>query len=95
MKKFFNKLKLFLKKAIMRNYLEKPENILLFICGNEALPLPLEPEEELALLDEVANNNQTAKQKLIEHNLRLVVYIAKKFENTGLDFEDVISIVSN
>ena len=92
MKKFFNKLKLFLKKAIMRNYLEKPENILLFICGNEALPLPLEPEEELALLDEVANNNQTAKQKLIEHNLRLVVYIAKKFENTGLDLEDLISI---
>lgn len=92
MKKLLKKLKLFLKKAFSHNFLENPENILLYICGNEALPLPLEMEEELALLDEVANNNQMAKQKLIEHNLRLVVYIAKKFDNTGIDLEDLISI---
>lgn len=92
MKKLIKKLKFLIKKLFFRNFLEKPENILLYICGNEALPLPLEPEEEMALLDEVANNNQTAKQKLIEHNLRLVVYIAKKFDNTGIELEDLISI---
>ena len=92
MKNFIKKLKIFLKKAFSHNFLDSAENILLYICGNEALPLPLEPEEEIALLDEVANNNQMAKQKLIEHNLRLVVYIAKKFENTGIDLEDLISI---
>ncbi|MBE7074970.1 MAG: sigma-70 family RNA polymerase sigma factor [Clostridiales bacterium] len=92
MKKFLKKLKILLNKLLKRNFLDNAENILLYICGNEALPLPLEPEEELALLDEVANNNQTAKQKLIEHNLRLVVYIAKKFDNTGIEMEDLISI---
>ena len=92
MKKFIKKLKIFLKKAFSHNFLDSAENILLYICGNEALPLPLEPEEEIALLDEVANNNKIAKQKLIEHNLRLVVYIAKKFENTGIELEDLISI---
>ena len=65
---------------------------MLYICGNEALPLPLEPEEELALLDEVQNNNQTAKQKLIEHNLRLVAHITKKYYTTGCEQDDLISI---
>ena len=88
----FNQIKLFVKKILFKNYLENPENILLYICGNEALPDPLSPEEEFALLEEIANSNQTAKQKLIEHNLRLVVYIAKKFENTGIEMEDLISI---
>lgn len=92
MKKLIKKLKILIKKVFSRNYLENPENILLYICGNEALPMPLEPEEEMALLDEVAKQNQTAKQKLIEHNLRLVVYIAKKFDNTGIELEDLISI---
>ena len=87
-----NKLKKFLKKAFTNNLLNNPDNILLYICGNEALPQPLEPEEELALLDEVANNNESAKQKLIEHNLRLVVYIAKKFDSCGIELEDLISI---
>lgn len=86
------KLKQFLHRAFENNVLDNPENILLYICGNEALPMPLEPEEELALIDEVANNNEQAKQKLIEHNLRLVVYIAKKFDNTGIELEDLISI---
>lgn len=92
MLKLFNKIKLFLKKILNKNFFESAENILLYICGNEALPLPLEPEEEMALLDEVQNNNQTAKQKLIEHNLRLVVYIAKKFSGCGIEMEDLISI---
>lgn len=92
MKKLFLQLKLWLKKVLNKNYLDCAENILLYICGNEALPDPLSPEEEVVLLEEISNGNETAKQKLIEHNLRLVVYIAKKFENTGLEMEDLISI---
>lgn len=92
MLKIFKKIKLLLKKLLNKNFFESAENILLYICGNEALPLPLEPEEEMALLDEVQNNNQTAKQKLIEHNLRLVVYISKKFSGCGIEMEDLISI---
>ena len=92
MKRFFLKIKLLLKSILSKNYLDAAENILLYICGNEALPDPLSPEDEIILLEEIANGNETAKQTLIEHNLRLVVYIAKKFENTNLDMEDLISI---
>ncbi len=90
--KLIIKLRIFLNKLLNKNFLDNSENILLYICGNEALPEPLSAEEEIALLEEVANNNATARQKLIEHNLRLVVYIAKKFENTGIEMEDLISI---
>ena len=92
MKKLVIKIKLFLNKIFNKNILDSAENILLYICGNEALPDPLSAEEECVLIEEVAQGNETAKQKLIEHNLRLVVYIAKKFENTGLEMEDLISI---
>ena len=92
MKRITDRIKHIIRKILNTNYLEKPENIVLYICGNEALPNPLSPEEEMVLLDEIANNNLVAKQKLIEHNLRLVVYIAKKYENTGIEFEDLISI---
>lgn len=68
------------------------ESLVSYICGNDALPLPLESDEERILLEELSSGNDSAKEKLIEHNLRLVVYIAKKFENTGLDLEDLISI---
>lgn len=86
------KIKYFILKLFKKNYLDNNENILLYICGNEALPMPLSADEELVLLEEVANNNSVAKQKLIEHNLRLVVYISKKFDNCGIDMEDLISI---
>ncbi|MGI5842381.1 MAG: RNA polymerase sporulation sigma factor SigK [Christensenellales bacterium] len=87
-KKLFEKIKTLLK----RNYLETNIDILLYICGNDALPLPLEPEEEEILLEELQNDNMAAREKLVEHNLRLVVYIAKKFDNTGMELEDLISI---
>ena len=57
------------------------------------LPAPLEMEEESAVIKELATEyNEKAKKVLIEHNLRLVVYIAKKFDNTGIGVEDLISI---
>ncbi|MDE6583719.1 MAG: sigma-70 family RNA polymerase sigma factor, partial [Clostridia bacterium] len=63
-----------------------------YICGNKALPQPLEPDEEMVLLEEIKNGSTTARDQIIEHNLRLVVYIAKKFEMSGIDLEDLISI---
>lgn len=64
-----------------------------YIGGSEVLPAPLEAEEEARLLDDLdGENSNSAKQTLIEHNLRLVVYIAKKFDNTGVGVEDLISI---
>lgn len=65
-----------------------------YISGGEALPAPLTPEEEAMLLRVLSADNREAKQKLVEHNLRLVVYVARKFENTGICLEDLISIGS-
>ncbi len=69
----------------------KPEEIF-YIGGSDVLPPPLTPEEEKLLLEQLALNNEDAKTILIERNLRLVVYIAKKFENAGVNVEDLISI---
>lgn len=63
-----------------------------YIGGPAALPPPLTREEEEAYLEMLDTDPKTAKSTLIEHNLRLVVYIAKKFENTGICVEDLISI---
>ena len=63
-----------------------------FIGGGEALPGPLGQEEEKELLNRYMEGDSAAKSSLIEHNLRLVVYIAKKFENTNVDIEDLISV---
>lgn len=68
-------------------------NELFYIGGTEVLPPPLEVEEENACIMQLGTNHETdAKALLIEHNLRLVVYIAKKFDNTGVGVEDLISI---
>ena len=67
------------------------ENIVCYICGNEEFLPPLSNEEENELLLKKEQGDENANNKLIEHNLRLVAYIAKKFENTGIDFEDLIS----
>lgn len=63
-----------------------------YLCGGEALPAPLTPEEEQAVVKRLNDGDVNAKNELIERNLRLVVYIAKRFENTGIDMEDLISV---
>ncbi|ANB60359.1 RNA polymerase sporulation sigma factor SigE [Anoxybacteroides amylolyticum] len=63
-----------------------------YIGGSEALPPPLTKEEEELLLQKLPSGDETARAMLIERNLRLVVYIARKFENTGINIEDLISI---
>jgi len=65
-----------------------------YIGGSEALPAPLTQTEEAELLAQLAPGATEVKKKLIEHNLRLVVYVARKFENTGIYIEDLISIGS-
>ena len=82
--------------GVLREWLEKlgTGNVVHYLCGSEALPLPLTAEEEAELLQELeaGKEAETVKAKLIEHNLRLVVYISRKFENTGVDADDLISI---
>ncbi|WP_370642475.1 RNA polymerase sporulation sigma factor SigE [Virgibacillus salidurans] len=63
-----------------------------YIGGSEALPPPLSKQEEAELLELLPKGDQAARALLIERNLRLVVYIARKFENTGINIEDLISI---
>ncbi|MDE7162720.1 MAG: RNA polymerase sporulation sigma factor SigE [Clostridia bacterium] len=67
-------------------------NTLDYICGTEALPLPLSSEEEKEKLTLLKEGDERAKAELVEHNLRLVVYIAKKFEGTGADGDDLVSV---
>lgn len=63
-----------------------------YINGPETLPAPLTNEKELDCLKKLEEGDKNAREELIVHNLRLVVYIAKKFENTGIPIEDLISI---
>ncbi|PYZ97936.1 RNA polymerase sporulation sigma factor SigE [Alteribacter lacisalsi] len=63
-----------------------------YIGGSEALPPPLTKEEEAHLLKKLPSGDEAVRSMLIERNLRLVVYIARKFENTGINIEDLISI---
>ena len=80
---------------IYAKYLDNGEidNLPIFyIAGSQSLPPPLEPEEEEEMLKRLEKNDIEARQILVERNLRLVVYIAKKFENTGVGIEDLISI---
>ena len=77
-------------KCILKSNMDD-ENIF-YIAGAQTLPPPLEPEEEERLLIRLSNKDMEARQILVERNLRLVVYIAKKFENTGIGIEDLISI---
>ncbi len=66
--------------------------LIAYIGSSEALPPPLTNDEEVYLLERLANGDRAVKTVLIERNLRLVVYIARKFENTGVGIEDLVSI---
>ncbi len=70
------------------------ECFVFFVNSSEVLPEPLTSEKEMFYIDSFYNGDMIARDKLIEHNLRLVVYIAKKFENSGVYIEDLISIGS-
>ena len=63
-----------------------------YLAGGPSLPPPLTPEQEKALLDRMTAGDAAAREELITHNLRLVVYLAKKYENSGVPAEDLVSI---
>ena len=89
MRKLFDLLKGFIEKL----FFEKEKSIY-YVGGTETLPPPLSPEEERDLIENLEDEKRCdeIRKILIEHNLRLVVYIAKKFENTGVGVEDLVSI---
>ena len=80
-----------LRLFLARRKLWLPGKIM-YIGGSDVLPAPLKREEEAALIARLSEGDQSASSTLIEHNLRLVVYIARRFENTGVGIEDLISI---
>ncbi|MCI8715953.1 MAG: RNA polymerase sporulation sigma factor SigE [Oscillospiraceae bacterium] len=82
-----------LYRLLVRLGLIRPGKIQ-YIGGSDTLPPPLSREEEAALLARLDAGEETVRQILIERNLRLVVYIARRFENTGINIEDLISIGS-
>ena len=69
-----------------------PDDGVYYIGGSDVLPPPLKGEAERQALEKLENGDEEARQTLVEHNLRLVVYIARRFENTGVNLEDLISI---
>lgn len=77
-------------KWIVRIFREE-ENIF-FIGSADKLPEPLSKEEEIHYVERSMDGDLEARSKLIEHNLRLVVFLSKKYENTGIDLEDLVSI---
>ena len=68
------------------------EQDIFYIGGSDILPPPLKGAQEQEALEALERGDENAKQTLVEHNLRLVVYIARRFENTGINIEDLISI---
>ena len=87
------KLRLYLRlqRVLARLGLALPGKVM-YIGGSDTLPAPLTREEEAALLARLDTGDETVRDTLIERNLRLVVYIARRFENTGVGIEDLISI---
>ncbi len=82
-----------LKRLLVQLHLRlQPACRIFYIGGSDVLPPPLEKDEEEAAIAALVQGDHEARQSLIEHNLRLVVYIARRFENTGVNIEDLISI---
>ena len=82
---FFERIKRFFMSGRDNSYVH-------YIGGSEVLPAPLAPEEEKELMSQFYTNSDQVRRTLIEHNLRLVVYIAKKFESSDVNVEDLVSI---
>ena len=80
-----------LRKLLSLLGLTREQNIF-YIGGSDILPPPLKGQQEQEALEALERGDEQAKQLLVEHNLRLVVYIARRFENTGINIEDLISI---
>jgi RNA polymerase sporulation-specific sigma factor len=91
MKKWRLRLSYLWYKLLYKLGMKKVDEIY-YIGGSEALPPPLNKDEEEILLKKLPTGDKAARSILIERNLRLVVYIARKFENTGINIEDLISI---
>ena len=91
MRVMFNRYDLYILLMRLSNKLSV-KRLIHYIGGSDILPPPLPPEEEQEMLGLLNSGDMNARQILIEHNLRLVVYIARKFENSGVGIEDLISI---
>ena len=76
----------------LRRFFAENGNTVLYVGGSDVLPAPLSTEEEREMLFRMGEEDTAARASLIEHNLRLVVYIARRFENTGVNIEDLVSI---
>ena len=74
-------------KQVLRRF-----NNVFYVGSSDILPEPLSKEEEIKYVELFLNGDNNARNKLIEHNLRLVVFLAKKYENTKVDLEDLVSI---
>ena len=85
------KLTFTIRQMLIRAGLARPGGVM-YVGGSDTLPPPLDREAERDCILRLAAGDQDARQELIEHNLRLVVYIARRFENTGIHIEDLISI---
>lgn len=85
------KFKITLYKLLAKLNLISPAAIM-YICGSDTLPPPLSHEEEEYLMARLETDSENVRRTLTEHNLRLVVYIARRFENTGIGIEDLVSI---
>ena len=77
---------------LLRKFTSGTQEKIYYIGGSDVLPPPLKGEQEQLALEELEQGMEEAKHRLIEHNLRLVVYIARRFESTGIHLEDLISI---
>jgi len=89
---FVLKIKKLVYKILKIIEIENANGSVFYIAGSDKLPAPLKPEEERLMLLRLEKKDLIAKNILIERNLRLVVYVAKKFENTNINIEDLISI---
>ena len=89
MEEIMNKLR---ATMILQRMERERAKVILYVGGSDVLPAPVSAAEEKDLLARMAERDSAARAALIEHNLRLVVYIARRFENTGVNIEDLVSI---